>query len=92
MWIVGRGTFSGSRVSIQSFAMSGEAMTTQGIRQFFTASTVSNLAEATHKNPLTGAFLKFSESDDVRDMSAVGSLSQGQRGRERLAFVRGRAG
>jgi hypothetical protein len=46
-------------------------MTTQGIRQFFTASTVSNLAEATHKNPLTGAFLKFSESDDVRDMLAT---------------------
>ena len=48
--------------------------------------------EATHKNPLTGTFLKFSETDDVRDMSAVGSLSQGQRGRERLAVVPGRAG
>lgn len=36
--------------------------------------------EATHKNPLTGKFMKFSETDDVRDMSAVASVSQGQRG------------
>ena len=129
-----------SRVSIQSFAMSGSgAMSTRAIAQFFTASEVSNAhearrrssgecgalslslslsllgraassadgvslgkasaeqgrefcREATHKNPLTGTFLKFSETDDVRDMSAVGSLSQGQRGRERLAVVPGRAG
>lgn len=36
--------------------------------------------EATHKNPLTGKMMKFSEADDVRDMSAVARLSQGQRG------------
>lgn len=47
--------------------------------------------EATHKNPLTGTMFKFSDSDDVRDMSAGASLSQGQRGRERWAGVLGRA-
>jgi len=50
--------------------MSG-SMSTRQIQQFLSASEISNVLEATHKNPLTGKMMKFSETDDVRDMLAT---------------------